>query len=138
MLPEKISLEIVTPDRRVLTQEVEAVVLPGECGSFGVLPGHHPLLAALRPGRVKVRRGGKEDILSVGAGFVEVLPGRVNVLVTACERAGEIDLERARAARDRAGKRLRERGGGIDRERAERALERARARIRAAEREASE
>jgi F-type H+-transporting ATPase subunit epsilon len=138
MLPEKISLEIVTPHRRVLTWEVKSVVLPGESGSFGVLPGHQPLLAALRPGRVKVRRSGGEETFSVAGGFVEVLPGRVNVLVTACERVGEIDLERARAARDRAGKRVRERGGDIDRERARRALERAQARIRAVEREAPE
>ncbi|MBI4246536.1 MAG: F0F1 ATP synthase subunit epsilon [Candidatus Rokubacteria bacterium] len=135
MLPQNISLDVVTPDRRALSAEAAAVVLPGERGAFGVRPGHHPMLAALRPGLMKVRRaGGVEERFAVGAGFAEVLPARVNVLVSSCERAEEIDLERARAALSRAEQRLRERRAGVDRQRAERALERARARLRVAER----
>lgn len=138
MLPRKISLEVVTPGRRVLSADAEAVMLPGERGGFGVLPGHHPLLAALSPGVLKVRRAGLDERFAVGAGFAEVLPGRVSVLVSSCERAEEIDVERARSALARAGKRLRGRGGEVDRERAERARERARARLRVAEHRPSE
>ena len=137
-LPTKISLDIVTPERRVLAAEAEAVTLPGDLGGFGVLPGHHPMLAALRAGLMTVRRTGRLERFAIGGGFAEVLPGRLSVVVSSCERAQEIDVERARRARGRAEERLRLRGEAIDRARAERSLERARARMRVAERPPSE
>jgi len=138
MLPKKFTLDLVTPDRRVLALEAEAAVLPGAEGSFGVRPGHHPLLAALQPGWMKVWHGSVREDFAISGGFAEVLPDRVNVLVSACERITEIDPQRAAAARERAIKRLKSRDPGVDRERAARALERARARLRAARRRAPE
>jgi F-type H+-transporting ATPase subunit epsilon len=96
MLPEKIHLEIVTPARRVLVRDVDEVVLPGVEGSFGVLPGHAPMLAGLACGVAEVRTGNERDILAIGAGMAEVGPDRVTVLAETAERAAEIDAERAR------------------------------------------
>ncbi|MCU0225712.1 MAG: F0F1 ATP synthase subunit epsilon [Acidobacteria bacterium] len=96
MLPEKIHLEIVTPSRRVLVRDVDEVVLPGAEGSFGVLPGHAPMLAGLQCGVAEVRNGSERDILAIGAGVAEVGPDRVTVLAETAERAAEIDAERAR------------------------------------------
>ena len=96
MLPEKIHLEIVTPSRRVLVRDVDEVVLPGAEGSFGVLPGHAPMLAGLQCGVAEVRNGSERDLLAIGAGVAEVGPDRVTVLAETAERAAEIDAERAR------------------------------------------
>jgi F-type H+-transporting ATPase subunit epsilon len=96
MLPEKIHLEIVTPSRRVLARDVDEVVLPGAEGSFGVLPGHAPMLAGLQCGVAEVRSGSERDVLAIGAGVAEVGPDRVTVLAETAERAAEIDAERAR------------------------------------------
>jgi F-type H+-transporting ATPase subunit epsilon len=96
MLPEKIHLEIVTPSRRVLVRDVDEVVLPGAEGSFGVLPGHAPMLAGLQCGVAEVRSGSERDVLAIGAGVAEVGPDRVTVLAETAERAAEIDAERAR------------------------------------------
>ena len=96
MLPEKIHLEIVTPARRVLVRDVDEVVLPGVEGSFGVLPGHAPMLAGLQCGVAEVRAGSEREVLAIGAGFAEVGPDRVTVLAETAEKAAEIDSERAR------------------------------------------
>jgi len=96
MLPEKIHLEIVTPSRRVLVRDVDEVVLPGIEGSFGVLPGHAPMLAGLQCGVAEVRAGNEREILAIGAGIAEVGPDRVTVLAETAEKAVEIDSERAR------------------------------------------
>ncbi|MBP7146591.1 MAG: F0F1 ATP synthase subunit epsilon [Acidobacteria bacterium] len=96
MLPQKIHLEIVTPERRVLARDVDEVVLPGALGSFGVLPGHAPMLAGLAPGVAQVRTGARQEILAIGRGFAEVQPNRVTVMAESAERLEEIDLERAR------------------------------------------
>ncbi|UCF68607.1 MAG: F0F1 ATP synthase subunit epsilon [Acidobacteriota bacterium] len=108
MLPHKIQLEIVTPERRVVSREVDEVILPGEVGSFGVLPGHAPLLAAHAPGVARVRGGGRDDVMAISSGYAEVLPDRVIVLAQTCERAEEIDTERARTAVSRYERMLRE------------------------------
>jgi F-type H+-transporting ATPase subunit epsilon len=96
MLPEKIHLEIVTPERRVLEREVDEVVLPGADGSFGVRPGHAPLLAGLAPGVAICRAGGSEEVLALSTGYAEVTPARVTVMTETGERAADIDEERAR------------------------------------------
>ncbi len=95
MIPEKIHVEIVTPERRVLSRNVEEVILPGAEGLFGVRPGHAPFLAALGPGVGTVRGEGREEIVAIGGGFAEVLPDRVIVLAETCEKAEEIDPARA-------------------------------------------
>lgn len=119
-----IHLEIVTPQRRVLSEMVDEVVLPGDQGSLGVLPGHTPLLVRLGIGQVTYRRGEGRRHLSLAGGFAEVLADRVSVLAEIAERAEEIDRDRARKARDRALGRLRG-GGEIDFARAQVALQKA-------------
>ena len=98
----KIDLEIVTPERLVLSETVDEVVLPGSEGYLGVLPGHAPLLTGLGPGELTYRASGKTRHFAVAGGFAEVLPHRVSVLAATCERAEEIDEERARADRESA------------------------------------
>ncbi|MBI4161227.1 MAG: F0F1 ATP synthase subunit epsilon [Acidobacteria bacterium] len=125
-----IRIEVVTPERRVLAEEVQEVVLPGEMGYFGVLPGHAPLLSALVVGEVMYRAGVRARFLAVGDGFAEVLPDRVSVLVRTAERAEEIDVERARRSLERAQERLREWKRDLDFARARSSLQRAFVRIR--------
>jgi F-type H+-transporting ATPase subunit epsilon len=95
MAQDKLDLEVVTPERRVLAETVDEVVLPGAEGYFGVLPGHAPLLAALGVGEISYRVGDRKRYLVVSGGFAEVLDNRVSVLAETCERAEEIDVERA-------------------------------------------
>ena len=105
-LPTKLTLEIVTPDRSLVREEVDEVQLPGSEGYFGVLPGHTPLLATLKVGELWYRVGQHKHYLAVAGGFVEVLPDRVTVLAQLGERAEEIDVARAEAAKRRAEERL--------------------------------
>jgi F-type H+-transporting ATPase subunit epsilon len=102
MLPEKLDLDIVTPERRVIAETVDEVTLPGTEGYFGVRPGHAPMLTALHVGEITYTVGGKTSHLAVSGGYVEVLRDRVSVLAETAERAEEIDLGRAEKARDQA------------------------------------
>jgi len=105
-LPTKLTLEIVTPDRALLREEVDEVVVPGSRGEFGVLPGHTPLLSTLKIGELWYRQGQERHSLAIAFGFVEVLPDRVTVLAQVGERAQEIDVQRAERAKQRAEQRL--------------------------------
>ena len=105
-LPTSIELQIVTPDRLVLKENVDEVEIPGSEGYFGVLPGHTPLLAALAIGELWYRQGQEKTYLSIAFGFAEVLPDRVTILARLAEKADDIDLERAEAALARAQQRL--------------------------------
>jgi F-type H+-transporting ATPase subunit epsilon len=105
-LPTKLTLEIVTPDRALLQQEVDEVVVPGSEGEFGVLPGHTPMLSTLKIGELWYRQGQEKHYLAIAFGFVEVLPDRVTVLAQVGERAQEIDVQRAERAKQRAEQRL--------------------------------
>ena len=105
-IPTRIALEIVTPDRSMVREEVDEVQLPGSEGYFGVLPGHTPLLATMKEGELWYRVGSEKHYLAVAGGFVEVLPDRVTVLAQIAERADEIDVARAEAARKRAEERI--------------------------------
>src|SRR5712691_2440033 len=105
-LPTKLTLEIVTPDRALLREEVDEVVVPGSEGEFGVLPGHTPLLSMLKIGELWYRQGQEKHYLAIAFGFVEVLPDRVTVLAQVGERAQEIDIARAERAKQRAEQRL--------------------------------
>jgi F-type H+-transporting ATPase subunit epsilon len=105
-LPTKLTLEIVTPDRALLREEVDEVVVPGSQGEFGVLPGHTPLLSTLQIGELWYRQGQEKHYLAIAFGFVEVLPDRVTVLAQVGERAQEIDVQRAERAKQRAEQRL--------------------------------
>jgi F-type H+-transporting ATPase subunit epsilon len=105
-LPTKIQLEIVTPDRALVREEVDEVQLPGAEGYFGVLPGHTPLLASLSVGELWYRVGAEKKYLAIAFGFVEVLPERVTVLAQIAEHPEDIDVARAEAAHRRAEERL--------------------------------
>jgi F-type H+-transporting ATPase subunit epsilon len=101
-IPTKLTLEVVTPDRSLVAEQVDEVQLPGSEGYFGVLPGHTPLLASLQVGELWYRIGAEKFYLAVAFGFVEVLPDRVTVLAQIAERAQDIDVSRAEAAKKRA------------------------------------
>lgn len=134
-LPSHIQLEIVTPDRQVVHDLVDAVTVPGKGGYLGILPGHAPLLSELRVGEVVYTRGGTKHYLAVSWGFAEVLADRVIILVQSAERAEEIDQVRAERALERAEERLKKfTDPTIDAERAREAYDRARARLQAARR----
>lgn len=130
-----LKLDIVTAERVVFTaDDVEVIVAPGIEGELGVLPHHAPLITALQPGILTVRRRGEEVDMAVSGGFLEVRPDRVIVLADTAERAEEIDLARAEEARRRAEERLRTREVTVDVARAEAALRRSLVRLRVAER----
>ena len=125
-------VEIVAPDRNVFRGEASAIRMPGTEGSFQVLPNHAPLLGVLGVGPMFVDTAAGERVaFATAGGFVQVLNNRVIVLAESAEPVSEIDVERARAAEERARERLQSTSGG-DREAAERDLERARNRLRTA------
>jgi F-type H+-transporting ATPase subunit epsilon len=105
-LPTKLLLEVVTPDRSLIREEVDEVVLPGSEGYFGVLPGHTPLLSTLKVGELWYRQGQEKHFLAIAFGFVEVLPESVTVLAQIGERAQDIDVQRAERAKQRAEERI--------------------------------
>jgi F-type H+-transporting ATPase subunit epsilon len=95
-MPDTIELEIATPERQLVREEVTEVQIPGKGGYMGILPGHAALLGQLGTGFLSYTVGGRKRYLSVQGGFVEVLPDHVRVLANSAERAEEIDVERAR------------------------------------------
>ena len=132
-MAEKILLEVVTPDRKLLSTEADVVVLPGAEGQFGVLYGHIPFLSALDIGEMYYRDGAKTEYLSVSGGFAEVTGKKVTIVAEAAEIGREIDIERARRAMERAQQRLATaKTEAIDYTRAEAALRRAVMRMKVA------
>jgi F-type H+-transporting ATPase subunit epsilon len=100
------NLRVVSVERSLFEGEVDFVVANGAAGELGILPHHAPLMTILKPGALKIRQGGEEQLLFVGGGFLEVLPDRVTVLADVAEHADEISVERAEEARRRAQERL--------------------------------
>lgn len=94
-MAEKLKLEIVSPERLLLSTEVDEVVAPGVEGYFGVLPGHTPFLTALRIGELTYKKDGTTDYVTIDRGFLEVLNDKVSVLAESAELGREIDLEEA-------------------------------------------
>lgn len=128
-----IRLEIVTPEKTVVSEDVQIVMAPGSLGEFGVLIGHTPFLTALKTGAVRYTDSqGGEHMVFVSGGFAEALPTKVTILAESAERRRDIDLERARAALERAQKRLAEQRSKEDFDfvRAQAALQRAMLRLR--------
>jgi F-type H+-transporting ATPase subunit epsilon len=103
-----IRLELVTPERLLLSEDVDEVVAPGFEGEFGVLPEHTQYLSILNIGLLRFRKGNEIRKIALGGGFAEVTPERIVVMADTAERAEEIDLERARRARERAEAALKE------------------------------
>ena len=120
-------LDIVTPDKVVLSTDVEYVSAPGAEGEFGVLPGHAPLLSALSVGELYYRADNKTYWAFIAGGFAEVSDDKVTILAESAELASEIDVDRARQAKERAEARIRDYkpDSGIDLVRAQSALTRA-------------
>ena len=131
-----LKLEIVTQERPVYSaDDVDMVLAPGVDGMLGILPRHAPLMTALVPGEIVIRKTGQEDVLmAVGGGFLEVRPDRVTILADSAERAEDIDVARAEAARQHAQQSLRERPTGADIVQAEHALRRSQIRLKVARR----
>jgi F-type H+-transporting ATPase subunit epsilon len=132
-LPTSIELQILTPDRLVVKEQVDEVEIPGTEGYFGVLPGHTPMLASLAVGEMWYRKGQEKTFLSLAYGFSEVLPDRVTILATLAERAEDIDVTRAEEAKRRAEQRLQQ-AKDVDYERARIALVKSLARLQVATR----
>jgi len=133
-LATKLTLEIVTPDRALVNEQVDEVELPGSEGYFGVLPGHTELLASLQVGELWYRIGQEKHYLAVAFGFVEVLPDRVTVLARIAEKAQDIDVARAEAAKKRAEERVASPRPDMDFERARVALMKSLIRLQVASR----
>lgn len=126
-------LEIVTAEGTVFADDVNEVVAWGIEGQLGILPHHASLMTMLQPGDLLIRKDNEEHYLAISGGFLEVRPDKVIILADACERAEEIDIERAEAARRRADEILKTRPPDVDTVAAEAALRRSLARIKAAE-----
>jgi F-type H+-transporting ATPase subunit epsilon len=132
-LPTSIELQIVTPDKLLVKEQVDEVEIPGSEGYFGVLPGHTPMLASLAVGEMWYRQGQEKTYLSLAFGFAEVLPDRVTILAQLAERAEDIDIARAEEAKRRAESRVVQ-AKDIDYERARTALVKSLTRLQVASR----
>ena len=128
-------LVITTPDAKAWEGDAVSATIPGLAGYLGIWANHAPLVAAVAPGVVRLRLddAGNEKTMAVGTGFVEVSDNVVNLMTDTCEQAGEIDVDRAKKALERARERLASMQADIDRERARLAQARARARLEAAD-----
>ena len=129
----KIRLEIITAERVVYAGDVDIVVAPGVEGQLGILPHHAPLMTMLQPGELMLRKDSEEESMFVSGGFLEVRGDRVVVLADVAERAEEIDIARAEAAKRRAEERITQYPAHVDHARAEAALLRSMMRLKVAE-----
>jgi len=136
-MADKLLLEVITPSRAVVREEVEMVVAPGEFGEFGALPNHAAYLTAIKLGELRYKVGNKTEYAIVSGGFAEIVADRATFLVTAAEKAHEVDIARAMKAKERAEQRLQAvaaKREAFDVARAEAALQRAIWRLKIAER----
>ena len=133
-LPTRIQLLIVSADRALVNETVDEVEIPGFDGYFGVLPGHTPLLAVLQVGELWYRQGTEKHYVAIAFGFAEVQPDRVTILAQIAEKAEEIDLARAEAAKKRAEERVVRLTVDMDAERARISLMKALIRLQVATR----
>ena len=133
-MAEKLFLEVVTPQKAIVSEEVEIVVAPGSEGEFGALKGHTTFLTSLKVGTLRYKdANGKERLLFINGGFAEVLPNKVTILAESAEYRKDIDVERAAKAKERAEKRVAEKAADTDIARAEVALKRAIHRLKVSE-----
>jgi F-type H+-transporting ATPase subunit epsilon len=128
-MADTFQLEIVTPEKKVVETAAEEVQIPGKNGYLGILPGHAPLITELAVGEVTYKENATERHLAVAWGFAEVLPDKVTILAETAERPAEIDVARARQAKDRAEQRLTSGDINVDVERSLDSLHRAEARL---------
>jgi F-type H+-transporting ATPase subunit epsilon len=132
----KLTVELVTAERQVLTQEADIVIAPGTEGELGILPRHAPLVTMLNPGVMTLRNDGEEQVLAISGGFLQVFRDRVLILADTAERSDEIDEERAAESRAQAEAALKEAQtqGGAQAEAARLALRRSLIRLNVARR----
>ena len=135
-MADTFQLEIVTPEKKVVDTSATEVQIPGKNGYLGVLSGHAPLITELAVGEITYRAGAEEQRLAVACGFAEVLPDKVTILAETAERPSEIDVERARKAKERAEQRLASGDTSVDVERSLNALHKAETRLEVAENKA--
>ncbi len=128
-MSDTFQLEIVTPEKKVVETAAEEVQIPGKNGYLGVLPGHAPLITELSVGEITFRENSTLQRLAVAWGFAEVLPNKVTILAETAERPAEIDVDRARKAKERAEQRLTSGDTSVDVDRALDALHRAQSRL---------
>ena len=126
-------LEIVTAERLVFSEDIDALVAWGVEGQLGILPHHAPLMTMLQPGDLMIRKNKEEEYLAISGGFLEVRPDKVIILADACERVDEIDIARAEEAKKRAQETMRSAPLSVEAGVAEAALRRSLARLKAAE-----
>ena len=134
-MANKLNLEVVTPTKLVVSEQVDLCTVPGTEGVFGVMANHAPILATIAIGEMHYEIDGKQEKMAVSGGFVEVSNNRMTVLAEAAERMEEIDVDRALSAKERAERRLQEAESGredIDIARAKAAYARALARLKVA------
>lgn len=133
-LPNALTLDIVTPDKAIVHDEVDEVQLPGWDGALGILPGHTPLLAMLKPGELWFRKGREKTFFVLDFGMAEVLPDKVTVLVRLADKPEDIDVAGQEADRKAAERELHSAVNVEDAERARIAMLTAMMKLRAAER----
>ena len=134
MIPDKLILEIVTPERQVIRALVSEVLLPGTNGYLGILPGHTPLFTTLSIGEVVFKQKDQQFYLFLSRGFAEILPNKIIVLAEVVEKPEEIDVARAQESKERAMQLLNSRDPKIDIDRAMARLKRALSRLQVASR----
>ena len=133
-MAENIKLEVVTPEKSVVSESAQIVMAPGILGEFGVLSGHTPFLTTLKTGALKFKDdSGSERFVFVSSGFAEALPDRVTVLAESAERRKDIDVQRAKSAAQRAEERIQSGDKDLDPDRAKAALLRAISRLQLVE-----
>jgi F-type H+-transporting ATPase subunit epsilon len=132
-MAEKLTLEVITPEKLVLRETVEEVVLPGINGELGILPDHTAMISQVKTGILTYRVGGDKKQMHVSGGFVEVLPDKVSVLADIAEKPEEIDLKRAQIARSKAEEILNSKAENADFQNTELKLQRALIRIQLAQ-----
>ncbi|MDP7578372.1 MAG: F0F1 ATP synthase subunit epsilon [SAR202 cluster bacterium] len=129
-----LKLEIATAERLVYAEDVSIVVAPGADGELAILPEHTSLLTTLKPGELRVVKDGKESLIAVSGGFMEVLSNRVTILADTAERSEEIDEERASIALKRAQEQMTQASSQMELEKAMAAMRRSQARVAVARR----
>jgi len=131
-MADTFQLEVVTPEKILVRDTAEEIQIPGKDGFLGVLPGHAPLITELAIGEISYNRGGETHRLSVAWGFAEVLPDRVTILAETAEKASEINVQRAEAAKTQAAQALANPAPDLNYAEAENALKRAETRLEVA------
>ena len=131
MADKAIQLEVVTPEKIVLQEEVDLVVAPGSEGYLGILADHAPIITSLEIGVAKIKKGNEEILMALSGGFLEVKDNKATILADTAERSNEIDINRAKSAKERAEQRLTAKSADVDLDRAEVALRRAVSRLKA-------